>query len=322
MTNIWSWARAVLGFRFCAFSLPAESLCACALLFGPKISRFCLRASALLVSPAPCFWRSNFWALASLYIPRRGRPEQESQDTKVRTWQAGTGQSETGQAQQDRHNRTGTTEQAQQDRHNRTGRTGQAEQDKQIRTSRTGQAEQERQNRTFSTGHPEWGQAEQVRQNGTGRPEQVEQERRTPPEQHRQNSQKRTARRGHTEGDTKNGTRRTGHAERTDTKGQADWKTELDKQNWTGRTGLPGQDCPDRTVRTRLPEMACWVWYPLLCDKGRKSANSSFSFPRCNLPALFFASRSRARKREKSAGAYLSLHTYYFIRIALSTIPQ
>jgi hypothetical protein len=135
-------------------------------LFGPKTSRFCLRAPALLVSPAPCFLRSNFCApnpfeLVRPYIYQG----EEGQIKKARTRKSEHGRQEPDSRKQDRHNRTVTTEQSQQDRQNRTGRTG--------------QAEQERQNRAFSTGHPEWGQAEQEKQNGTGRPEQVEQERRT-----------------------------------------------------------------------------------------------------------------------------------------------
>jgi hypothetical protein len=126
------------------------SACTFTLFFGPKISRFCLRASAMLVFAlvflSSCFvfcaltpsFRSR-WCVYR-YTTRREKPRQ---DRKNRL------------AEQDRQNRTGRPRQAEQDIQYETNRTEQTEQERQYGTARVGKEEQDRQT----------GQAELDRQN-------------------------------------------------------------------------------------------------------------------------------------------------------------
>jgi hypothetical protein len=135
-----------------------------------------------------------------------------------------------------------------------TGTTGQAEQDRPNRTGRKGLAE----NRISRTGHSETGQAEQGIQNWTGRTGQNGTGRIGHLELDRQN---RTGRTVQAEWYRQNGTSRTGQAEwdkqnRTGSTGQ----TEQDRQTITGKTGQAkrpdrssGQSFHDRTTMVRQP---------------------------------------------------------------------
>jgi hypothetical protein len=135
--------EAELGMLFLVFALVLShswggplSACTFTLFFGPKISRFCLRASAMLVFAlvflSSCF---VFCALTPSFLSRWC-------DYRYTTRREKPGQ--------DRKNRL-----AEQDRQNRTGRTEQADQDRQNRTSSTRQTEQNRLNRKGSMGQPE-----------------------------------------------------------------------------------------------------------------------------------------------------------------------
>jgi hypothetical protein len=165
-----------------------------------------------------------------------------------------------------RQNRTGKTGQEREDIQKRTGRirglnrTGQAEQDKQNRTGRTGQAEQERQDKTGRMGGSDcldriW-QPEKDSQNGTGRT-------RLPWQEFKygsQDCQDRAARIGLLAQDCKDwktraeqkgedSQKRTGmQGSETTRTGQSEW----DRQNKIASTELPAKNCQKRTASTGL----------------------------------------------------------------------